>query len=40
METGAMLLEKSLALTGEIIDLDCMWQGALARKIYLYDREV
>ena len=38
MESGAMLLEKSLALTGEIIDADSVWQGAPARKRYSYHR--
>ena len=36
MEEGAMLLEKSLALTGEIIDSECVWQGAPARKVHSY----
>jgi hypothetical protein len=39
MEAGSMLLEKSLALTGEIIDSESVWQGAPARKRYSYDRE-
>ncbi|MGK3738018.1 MAG: hypothetical protein ACI8RD_004602 [Bacillariaceae sp.] len=34
-----MLLEKSLALTGEIIDSESVWQGAPAQKRYLYDQE-
>jgi len=38
MENGAMLLEKSLALTGEIIDAQSVWQGAPARKIHSYER--
>ncbi len=38
MEEGAMLLEKSLALTGEIIDSECVWQGAPARKVHSYER--
>ncbi len=38
MEEGAMLLEKSLALTGEIIDSECVWQGAPARKVHCYER--
>lgn len=38
MESGAMLLEKSLALTGEIIDAESVWQGAPARKTHSYQR--
>jgi len=37
MEEGAMLLEKSLALTGEIIDSESVWQGAPARKLHSYE---
>jgi hypothetical protein len=37
MESGLMLLEKSLALTGEAIDPDSVWQGAPTSKIYSYE---
>ena len=37
MESGSMLLEKSLALTGEVIDADSVWQGAPASKIFSYE---
>jgi acetyltransferase-like isoleucine patch superfamily enzyme len=37
IESGAMLLEKSLAMTGEVIEEDTVWQGAPARQIYSYD---
>ena len=37
METGSMLLEKSLALTGEVIDRDSVWQGAPAACRYRYE---
>jgi len=37
METGSMLLEKSLAMTGEIIETDSIWQGAPASRIFSYD---
>jgi hypothetical protein len=40
MESGAMLMEKSLALTGEVIDADTVWQGAPASKVYGYERGV
>ncbi|KAG7368376.1 AMP-binding enzyme [Nitzschia inconspicua] len=40
METGAMLMEKSLALTGEVLDADTVWQGAPASKVYGYERGV
>ena len=36
VEEGAMLLEKSLALTGEVVDTETVWQGAPARKIHSY----
>ena len=38
MEAGSMLLEKTFALTGEVIDADSVWQGAPARPLYLYER--
>jgi hypothetical protein len=34
MESGSMLLEKRLALNGEVIDTDSVWQGAPASKIF------
>ena len=37
VESGAMLLEKSLAMTGEIIEADTIWQGAPASRVYSYD---
>jgi acyl-CoA synthetase (AMP-forming)/AMP-acid ligase II/carbonic anhydrase/acetyltransferase-like protein (isoleucine patch superfamily) len=37
MEAGSMLLEKSLALTGEVIDRDSVWQGAPAACRYRYE---
>lgn len=37
METGSMLLEKSLAMTGEVIEADSVWQGAPASRIFSYD---
>ena len=40
METGAMLMEKSLALTGEVLDSDTVWQGAPASKVHDYERGV
>jgi acyl-CoA synthetase (AMP-forming)/AMP-acid ligase II/acetyltransferase-like isoleucine patch superfamily enzyme len=40
METGAMLMEKSLALTGEVLDADTVWQGAPASKVYHHERGV
>jgi acyl-CoA synthetase (AMP-forming)/AMP-acid ligase II/carbonic anhydrase/acetyltransferase-like protein (isoleucine patch superfamily) len=36
-EAGAMLLEKSLALTGEIIEPDSVWQGGPASRVFAYD---
>lgn len=36
MEAGSMLLEKSLALTGEVIEKDSIWQGAPAQRIAEY----
>jgi hypothetical protein len=35
-----MLLEKTLALTGEVIDSDSIWQGAPARIVHTYPRGV
>lgn len=37
IETGSMLLEKSLAMTGEIIEADTIWQGAPAGQILSYE---
>jgi hypothetical protein len=37
MESGSMLLEKSLAMTGEVIEADSIWQGAPAARIFSYD---
>jgi acetyltransferase-like isoleucine patch superfamily enzyme len=37
METGSMLLEKSLAMTGEIIEADSVWVGAPAARLLSYD---
>lgn len=37
METGSMLLEKSLAMTGEIIEADSVWLGAPAARLLSYD---
>ena len=37
MEAGSMLLEKSLAMTGEIIEADSVWQGAPAAKLFSYE---
>jgi hypothetical protein len=37
METGSMLLEKSLAMTGEVIDTDSVWLGAPAARLLSYD---
>jgi hypothetical protein len=36
MDAGAMLLEKSLALTGEVVESDSIWQGAPAQRIAEY----
>jgi len=38
VEAGGMLLEKTLALTGEVIDSDSVWQGAPARIVHTYPR--
>ena len=37
MESGSMLLEKSLAMTGEVIEADSVWQGAPASLLFTYD---
>lgn len=37
-ESGSMLLEKSLALTGEIVEADSVWQGAPASQVFEYDK--
>ncbi len=37
MEAGSMLLEKSLAMTGEVIEADSVWQGAPATRLFSYD---
>lgn len=36
MESGAMLLEKSLALTGEVVESDSIWQGSPAQRVAEY----
>ena len=35
VEEGAMLLEKSLALTGEVMECESIWQGAPASQIII-----
>jgi len=37
MEENSMLLEKSLALTGEVIEADSVWVGAPAVRLFSYD---
>jgi carbonic anhydrase/acetyltransferase-like protein (isoleucine patch superfamily) len=37
MESGSMLLEKSLAMTGEVIESDSVWLGAPAARLLSYD---
>jgi len=37
MESGSMLLEKSLAMTGEVIEADSVWQGSPAAVLFTYD---
>jgi acyl-CoA synthetase (AMP-forming)/AMP-acid ligase II/acetyltransferase-like isoleucine patch superfamily enzyme len=37
MESGSMLLEKSLVMTGEVIEADSIWQGAPASRILSYE---
>jgi hypothetical protein len=39
MEEGSQLLEKSLALTGEIIEANSVWQGGPASWWFQYDME-
>ncbi len=36
MECGSMLLEKSLAMTGEVVDADSVWQGSPATRLAFY----
>ena len=38
MEEGSMLLEKSLAMTGEVCDGNSVWQGAPASRVFTYDQ--
>lgn len=40
VEAGAMLLEKSLALTGEVLESDTVWQGAPASRIFSHNRGI
>jgi len=37
MENGSMLLEKSLVMTGEVIEADSVWLGAPAARLFSYD---
>ena len=37
MESGSMLLEKSLAMTGEVIEADSVWYGGPAARLLNYD---
>ena len=37
MESGSMLLEKSLAMTGEVIEADSVWLGSPAARLFSYD---
>ena len=37
METDSMLLEKSLAMTGKVIEADIVWLGAPAAHLLLYN---
>ena len=39
MESGSMLLEKGLAMTGEIIESDSVWQGAPASRLFAYSND-
>jgi acyl-CoA synthetase (AMP-forming)/AMP-acid ligase II/carbonic anhydrase/acetyltransferase-like protein (isoleucine patch superfamily) len=39
MESGSMLLEKSLALTGEVIESESIWQGSPAQRITEYSTD-
>ena len=36
IERGSMLLEHSLAMTGEIIEAESVWQGAPATPVLYY----
>lgn len=38
MEYNSMLLEKSLAMTGEVLDAESVWQGAPASRLFTYDK--
>jgi acetyltransferase-like isoleucine patch superfamily enzyme len=38
-ESGSMLLEKSLALTGEVIEANSVWQGAPASRVFTRHRK-
>lgn len=37
MENNSMILEKSLAMTGEVIESDSVWIGAPATRLLSYD---
>ena len=39
MEEGSQLLEKSLAMTGEIIEANSIWQGCPASSWFQYERQ-
>ena len=39
VEARSMLLEKSLALTGEVMEADTVWQGAPASQVFQRQRE-
>jgi LPS sulfotransferase NodH len=39
MESGSMLLEKSLAMTGEVIESDSIWQGGPASWWFQYSKK-
>jgi len=39
MEPGSMLLEKGLAMTGEVIEADSVWQGAPASRLFAYSSD-
>jgi acetyltransferase-like isoleucine patch superfamily enzyme len=39
MEEGSQLLEKSLAMTGEVIEAYSVWQGGPASWWFQYDKE-
>jgi acyl-CoA synthetase (AMP-forming)/AMP-acid ligase II/acetyltransferase-like isoleucine patch superfamily enzyme len=38
-ESGSMLLEKSLALTGEVMEANSVWQGAPSSRVFTYDKK-